>query len=127
MLSVAAADKAVLPYVDHVVYGTQDFDAAVARLEQLLGIRASFGGKHPGGGTQNALIALGPGMYLEIMAPDPDQPNPPRGRPFGLDSLREPRIVAWLAKAKDIQGLVARARGRGVTMGESSPRQPPAS
>jgi hypothetical protein len=51
MLNVTPADKAVLPGVDHIVYSTQDFNAAVARLERLLSIRASLGGRHPGGGT----------------------------------------------------------------------------
>ena len=125
--SVSVAERAVLPQVDHVVYATRDLEMSITKLEEILGVRASFGGKHPGGGTQNALIALGPGMYLEIMAPDPDQPDPPRGRPFGIDALREPHVVAWLAKGKDLPTLVARARVQGVALGdlrEGSRRRP---
>lgn len=116
--SVSVAERAVLPQVDHVVYATRDLQTSITKLEELLGVRASFGGKHPGGGTQNALIALGPGMYLEIMAPDPDQPDPPRGRPFGIDTLREPHVVAWLAKGKDLPTLIAGARAHGVALGD---------
>lgn len=115
---VSVADRAVLPQVDHIVYATRDLHATIVKLEKLLGVRANFGGKHPGGGTQNALISLGPRMYLEIMAPDPEQPDPPRGRPFGIDELKEPHIVAWLAKGRDLRALVASAKKKGIGLGE---------
>ena len=36
------------------------------------GVRATPGGQHPGEGTRNALIALGPATYLEIGTRSPD-------------------------------------------------------
>ena len=56
-------------------------------IETLTGVRPSYGGAHPGLGTHNALLSLGHHSYLEIIAPDPNQPTPPRPRPFGLDEL----------------------------------------
>jgi len=112
---------AVLGQVDHLVFAAPDLDAGIARVEMLIGVRASAGGQHPGRGTRNALLALGPASYLEIIAPDPQQPNPAGPRPFGIDDLKEPRLVTWAAKGTNLDQLVANARGIGVTYGLVTP------
>lgn len=108
----------VLDRVDHLVYATPDLAAGIARIEQLLGVRATPGGQHPGRGTRNALVALGRRAYIEIIGPDPDQPAPPQPRPFGIDGLKAPRLVAWAAKENDLAGLSTRAAKAGVKLGE---------
>ena len=100
------------------MYATPDVDSTVAHLEKLLGVRAAAGGQHLGHGTRNALLSLGPATYLEIIGPDPAQPDPPRPRFFGIDDLDEPRLVAWVGKADDLDGRVMRARKKGVELGE---------
>jgi len=108
----------VLTRVDHLAYATPDLDKGVAEIEKLLGVRATPGGQHPGRGTRNALVSLGPTSYLEIVGPDPDQPPPKEPRSFGLDALPAPRLVAWAANTPDIDALVRDAAGRGVNLGE---------
>lgn len=108
----------LLPVVDHLVYATPDLQLGVARIEALLGVRASPGGQHPGRGTRNALLSLGPTAYLEIIGPDPEQPAPALPRPFGIDDLREPRLVAWAAKSRALEVLARDAAAGGVTLGE---------
>ena len=103
--------------LDHLVYAAPDLEGAVVRLADDLGVRAAPGGKHTGTGTHNALLALGGGAYLEVIAPDPAQPPPEGPRPFGLDVLTRPRLVTWAMKAPDIEKRVERARARGLDLG----------
>ncbi len=107
----------LLSRVDHLVYTTPDLNRGIEEIEKLLGVRASPGGQHPGRGTRNALVALGPTAYLEIFAPDPEQPQPKEPRPFGLDGLKESRLVAWFVNGSDLERLRDEAVRKGVPLG----------
>jgi Glyoxalase-like domain len=111
-------NAALLDMVDHLVYATPDLNTGIGRLETLLGVRASPGGQHPGRGTRNALISLGPRTYIEIIGPDPEQPKPDRPRQFGIDDLSEPRLVTWAAKESDPAKRFDEARKHGIKLGE---------
>ena len=104
--------------IDHLVYGVPDLPAAVADVEERFGVRAQAGGKHIGLGTHNALIALGPRTYLEIIAPDPEQPEPSTPRPFGVDGVGHARLVSWALACDDIDAAVAGARSHGYDLGD---------
>jgi Glyoxalase-like domain len=107
----------LLAQVDHIIYGTTDLDRGIAEIEKLTGVRAKFGGQHPGRGTCNALLALGPASYLEIIAPDPDQPAPNEPRSFGIDGLKQPRVVGWAAKGQSLEQFVAEAKRKEIEFG----------
>src|SRR5262245_26246914 len=101
VLALAAAGSAEAPAVarvDHLVYATPDLKLGIDRTEELFGVRATPGGQHPGSGTRNALVALGPSAYLEIIGPDPEQSKPSNPRRFGIDDLKAPRLVTWAAR-----------------------------
>jgi hypothetical protein len=104
--------------IDHLVYAAPDLQAAVADVAERFGVRARIGGRHVGRGTRNALLALGPQTYLEIIAPDPEQPEPAVPRPFGLDSADRGRLVRWAVACEDIDAAVAGARGHGYDPGD---------
>ncbi|MET0164930.1 MAG: VOC family protein [Vicinamibacterales bacterium] len=108
----------LLTVVDHLVYATPDLQFGIETIEKMTGVRAVSGGQHPGRGTRNALISAGPGVYLEIIGRDPDQPAPPQPRPFGIDDLKEPRLVTWVAKGENLESFAKEAAHAGVKLGE---------
>ena len=103
--------------LDHIAYAVPELGAGIEDLEQRLGVRASPGGKHVGLGTHNALLSLGDDQYLEVIAPDPDQPRPDRALPFGLDELDGSRLVTWAAKESDLEARVAASKRAGYDPG----------
>jgi hypothetical protein len=104
--------------IDHIIYADLDLDAAVARLENLCGVRAGGGGKHLGQGTHNKLLALGPRTYLEVIAPDPEQPEPSGPRPYGVDGISGGGLVGWALACEDIRLTLAQVRARGFDPGD---------
>jgi hypothetical protein len=102
--------------IDHLVYAAPDLSAAVADIEERFGVRAQAGGKHIGLGTHNALLGLGAQTYLEIIAPDPGQPEPPVPRPFGAGGGCG-GLVSWALACDDIDAAAAGARGHGYDPG----------
>ncbi len=117
----AEGGDAVLRRIDHLVYATPDLALGVDTAEKLFGVHATPGGQHPGEGTRNALIALGPATYFEIIGPDPEQPRPERGRRFGIDEIKIPRLTTWVAKGTDLETFATGAAARGVNLGAVIP------
>jgi hypothetical protein len=107
-----------LSSVDHLVYATPDLQLGIETIEKLFGVRATPGGQHPGRGTRNALVSLGPGVYLEIIGPDPEQSAPPQPRPFGIDDLKQSRLVTWAAKGRNLESFANEAGRSGVQLGQ---------
>ena len=105
-------------HIDHIIYAAHDLAEAVDTIESILGVRAIFGGQHLGVGTHNALLSLGGRSYLEIIAPDPEQPEPERPRSFGIDTLKKPRLVTWASGTDRIDAQVAAARAAGYDPGK---------
>jgi hypothetical protein len=95
--------------LDHLVVTAPSLAAGVAYVEAALGVTAQPGGRHPRMGTHNCLLKLGPAVYLEVLAVDPEAPPPARPRWFCLDSAAEaaPRLAAWVARTGDIRAAAA--------------------
>ena len=109
--------------LDHLVYVVPDLDVAIARFAETYGVEPAHGGAHEGRGTRNALVGLGDGAYLELISVDPDQPEPERPRPFGVDGSGGPRLVTYAVHAagdETIDDLAERLRDLGRDPGEIS-------
>jgi len=96
------------PSLDHLILGASDLSRGIQFIEQRTGVRAAFGGVHPGRGTHNALLSLGPRCYLEILAPDPEQQTLAWFRT--LPELTEPRLMGWMVHPNNLAPLAERLR-----------------
>lgn len=94
--------------IDHLAVTVQSLDRGVAYVEQSLGVTLAPGGQHARMGTHNRLLRLGPKLFLEVIAPDPDAPAPDRARWFGLDTPpRQPQVSNWVLRTDDLSATLA--------------------
>jgi len=107
----------MLSLIDHLVFATPDLESGVLHIENLFGVQATPGGRHPRFGTHNALVSLGEHTYLEIVGPDPLRETEQMPEIFELSRLDRPQLVTWAAKSDDLGLLGARARRAGVDLG----------
>jgi len=109
---IASASVSALTALDHLLLGVSDLDYGIKWVEERTGVRPAIGGSHPGRGTRNALMALGPKQYLEVIAPDPAQ----KTFMFQIDvrTLKEPRVITWAAATSDADAVAAGAKAAGV-------------
>ena len=116
---LALAPLAPQAQFDHLVVAVRSLEEGVAEFERLTGIKARIGGKHPGRGTENALVSFGGGKYLEIIAPQAGAVLGPRDEPMRkLDRLR---VINWAISVSDVEGAAAALKGAGFT---TTPPQP---
>ena len=102
---------------DHLVVAATTLAAGSDWALQTLGVRPQPGGRHVAMGTHNALIGLGPRLFLEIIAIDPQGTAPARPRWFDLDDPRMrarlaegPALIHWVARSDDIAVDAARTQ-----------------
>ena len=107
----------MLAAIDHIVIVTRELDAAVADYRGL-GFTVVPGGRHSVA-THNALIALGDGAYVELIAfLEPDTPAPHRWwRPLPAGG----GLVDFCAETNDFAGDVMALRRAGVEI--DAPRE----
>jgi Glyoxalase-like domain len=106
---------------DHLVVVAQDLRQGSDWVEERLGVRPQPGGKHVPMGTHNAVLSLGAGFYLEVIAVDPEAPKLPQPRWFDMDEPRMratmaegPLLAHWVARTDDIDAAAARVPDLGV-------------
>ncbi len=96
--------------IDHIVITAPDFAGGAELVRRSLGVMPQAGGEHARMGTHNLLLKLGESLYLEVIAPNPNAPEPGRPRWFELDEMKSdtpPRLATWVARTNDIRSTVA--------------------
>ncbi len=104
--------------LDHVVVACASLAQGDAWLRRLAGVPSAPGGSHVGWGTHNRLLRLDARTYLELIAPDPAQPDPALPRPFGLDDpvlrrrcAERPRLVHFVCRVARLDDGGSRGHG----------------
>lgn len=96
--------------IDHVVLAVAELEAAAARFTARTGLASVPGGRHPGWGTANRIVPLGPN-YLELLAVEDAEIGAGTGLGRTLLALTQDGRDRWfsvcLADA-DIEGTAAR-------------------
>ncbi|MGE5090152.1 MAG: VOC family protein [Candidatus Levyibacteriota bacterium] len=102
--------------IDHLVVAARSLAEGGAWLRERTGAVAQPGGAHVAMGTHNALVGLGPRLYLEVIATDPAARAPGRPRWFDLDDPRMqarlaegPALIHWVVRTRDIDTDATRA------------------
>lgn len=97
--------------VDHLVVAAQSLEQGIAWCESTLFVTPQGGGEHPLMGTHNRILKIATPdfarAYLEIIAIDPQAPDPRRKRWFDLDDpvlraaiRQQPRLVHFVASCE---------------------------
>ena len=100
-------------HIDHVVIGTSNLILGTGELESKFSHKLSPGGEHKVMGTHNNLLKLQLGIYLEVIANNPNADKPSRARWFSLDEYNiiekikyEPRALCWVLEVENIEDTV---------------------
>lgn len=104
--------------LDHIAVIAPDLATGIAWVRETLGVEMPAGGKHPEMGTHNHLVGLGPDVYLEVIAIDPEAPTPPHPRWFGLDDREE--VARHWREGRRLRAYVARCTDVAATLGAMS-------
>jgi hypothetical protein len=97
--------------VDHLVVAAHSLEQGLAWCESTLFVTPSPGGEHPLMGTHNLLLKIETAQfaraYLEIIAINPQAPEPRRKRWFDLDDAQlrqavrdKPRLIHFVASCE---------------------------
>jgi hypothetical protein len=111
--------------IDHLVLACACLAQGARFVRERLGVEVQPGGRHLLMGTHNRLLRLGPRVYLELIAIDPEG-EATRSRWFGLDTpaVRSriaggPFLLTWVAACRDVAAAAALDQGFGEVIAAS--------
>ncbi len=104
--------------LDHLVLAAQTLSEGTEFVESALGVKLSNVGHHDRMGTHNRLLSLGSEVYFEVIAVDPEAPQPSQPRWYDLDAFSgRPRLTHWACRTTDLAETLRNApAGSGTPM-----------
>lgn len=99
--------------IDHIVIAAADLERAIAGFGEL-GFSVVRGGRHPGLGTHNALIALADGAYFELIAFEVET-SP---HPWFSAARKGGGLTDFCMRTDDLEADVAAFKRAGAPIGE---------
>lgn len=108
--------------IDHFAIGCATLEQGITDMETRLGVGVPRGGKHAAMSTHNCVMQTGNESFLELIAIDPEAPDPGRARWFTLDDpvtgkrlAERPRALVWVVNTTDLDAIVT---GSPVDLGD---------
>ncbi len=102
--------------IDHLVWYTADLAEGRRYFQDRMDVAPLYGGEHPGEGTANAVVSLGPAAYLEILGRDEMQNG--QGLAPELTSLKGHGLYHWAVSGIELDRLADRASKAGLEGGQ---------
>lgn len=103
--------------LDHMAIAARTLSEGTEVVESKLGIQLQKGGRHNVFGTHNMLLGLEDGLYLEVIAIDPNADLPGRARCFDLDGFDEfPKLQNWICRTANIAPFLRRYPHAGTAL-----------
>ena len=108
--------------IDHVLLAVADLEAGAREVRRRWGLTALAGGRHPGAGTANLIVPLGP-AYLELIAVV--DPREAEGNPLSrrvTQALESGSTFAtWAVRVDDLVAVGRRLAAAGLSV--TGPRE----
>src|ERR1044072_5891173 len=112
-VSLPALSAMPTAQIDHILLAIDDLDRGVKQFEESTGVKPIYGGKHPRG-THNALVSLGDGTYVEIIAVQKGV-TPPDDL-TGLDQVHTLTPTGWAVSSEDSARLRSKLKAAGLAV-----------
>lgn len=100
--------------IDHLAIGAANLTQGVAAMQSALGVTVPAGSRHDAMGTHNCVMQTGNDSFFELIAVDPEAPDPGRVRWFSLDDpatqarlAERPRALCWVVNTDDLDAVLA--------------------
>lgn len=100
--------------IDHFAIATASLEEGAKAMQDALGVEVPRGGKHEAMSTHNCVMQSGNESFFELLAIDPDAPEPGRARWFTMDDEAtktriavRPRALCWVVNTDDLDAVVA--------------------